>query len=75
MRRKKRKLYWSFISKDRQGLTAENIKEGIPGIGNSIVQNLTDVEKQGDSEWLEITVCIRWRKVDCMPCYFVDLYI
>lgn len=48
MRRKKRKLYWSFISKDRQGLTAENIKEGIPGIGNSIVQNLTDVEKQGE---------------------------
>lgn len=50
MRRRKRKQYWSFISKDRQGLAAENIKEGISGIGNSTVQNLTDKKKQGGTQ-------------------------
>lgn len=46
MKRRKRKQYGSFISKDRQGSAAENIKEDIQGIENSVVQNLTDVEKQ-----------------------------
>ena len=28
-------------------MTAEKIKEAISGIGNSLVQNLTELEKQG----------------------------
>lgn len=43
---RKSEWYWSFVSKDKQELTDDEVKEGVPGVGNSTVRNLTNMEKQ-----------------------------
>lgn len=55
-------------------MTAEKIKEAISGIGNSLVQNLTELEKQGGVSLAEEYYAYEPEKTRKIVCHIILLF-